>query len=177
VTHALRGRLLVATTAMNDPNFDRTVVFLIEHGPDGAVGVVINRPLDMPVAEALPEWASVAASPAVLYAGGPVGHENALALRAAADLDDQIIDGVAMADLSDPPLDAAGSPVRIYSGYSGWDGGQLEGELAVGAWWVFDATAHDIFAGDPESVWPAVLRRQGGDFRVLAQYPKAPWLN
>jgi len=159
---------------MNDPNFDRTVVFVIEHSPEGAVGVVLNRPLDLAVSDALPEWAGVAAEPAVLFSGGPVGHENALALQLAADAAEGIIPGIAMADLSDTPTDAA---VRIYSGYSGWGEGQLEGELAVGAWWVFDAQPSDIFATDPDEVWPTVLRRQGGQFRLLADYPAAPWLN
>ncbi|MGI9603253.1 MAG: YqgE/AlgH family protein [Acidimicrobiales bacterium] len=177
MTNQLRGCLLVATTNMNDPNFDRTVVFVIEHSPEGAVGVVLNRPLDLPVSEALPEWADAASEPAVLFSGGPVGHENALALQAHGEDDQFIIPGVTMADLAEPPADPYQSIVRIYSGYSGWDGGQLEGELAVGAWWVFDAVPDDIFATDPDEVWPAVLRRQGGDFRILADYPRAPWLN
>lgn len=173
---SLRGRLLVATTSMNDPNFDRTVVFVLEHNADGALGVVVNRPLDLAVGEALPEWGAHVAAPEVLFAGGPVGHENALALRLDRPDTDDIIPGVSMVDLAAGPR-ADDRTVRVYSGYSGWDGGQLEGELALDAWWVFDAAAADLFAEEPDQVWPRVLRRQGGDFKMVADYPRAPWLN
>ena len=170
----------MSATSMLDHNFNRTVIFMIEHGSEGAVGVVINRPLDLAVADAVPDWAGRVVEPAVIFSGGPVAQGSAIALGRVDDADHErvIIDGVAVVDLAvEPALQPQAGSVRIFSGYSGWDGGQLEGELALDAWHVFPALSRDVLGPDPDALWSDVLRRQGGDFELLADYPDAPWLN
>ena len=169
------GQLLVANPEMRDPNFYRTVVLLFEHGDDGAFGTVLNRPTEEPAAEHLPDWASFLAKPAVVYVGGPVNNEIAVGVAEWAEDDDpageNLFSGVGFIDLTDPP-DPELSPeqVRVYSGYSGWDAGQLEVELAIDSWFVVEPIVTDVF-GDPDDLWSRVLQRQPGRLRLYAQYP------
>src|SRR5688572_9084073 len=81
------GRLLVAEPMLGDPNFDRTVVLVLQHNPDGALGLVLNRPTDVPVTDALPSWGSVVTEPAVLHIGGPVEEESGWCLARARDVE------------------------------------------------------------------------------------------
>jgi putative transcriptional regulator len=186
VTASLRGKLLVATPKLLDPNFVRTVVLLCFHDENGAFGLVLNRPVETaPLREHLPEWTEAAADPAFVFSGGPVEPSHAFGLarlRPTAEAPSEgwteIIDGVGIVDLSRPgallPLLQA---VRVYAGYSGWAGGQLEGELAEGAWFVVDPRAEDIFTPEPAILWRTVLRRQRGQLAMFAWAPMDPRLN
>ncbi|HEX5366694.1 MAG TPA: YqgE/AlgH family protein [Acidimicrobiales bacterium] len=181
------GRLLIAEPMLGDPNFDRAVVLMIEHSRRGALGVVLNRPTELEVGAVLEGWAPLAAPPPVLYAGGPVEQNGVLALgRRHARARSRDIPGwttvlgpVGTVDLHLDPDDLAPwlSGIRLFAGYSGWGGGQLEAELAEGAWLVVPATADDVFAPDPDAMWRAVLRRQGGKLAMLANFPAHPSLN
>jgi putative transcriptional regulator len=180
------GKLLIAEPMLDDPNFDRTVVLMIEHTSEGALGVVLNRPTDLEVDEVLGEWSSLAASPPVLYMGGPVEQNGVLALgrRRTPEADDApgwtgVLGEVGTIDLHLDPDDVAPGidSVRFFAGYSGWGGGQLEAELAEGAWLVVPADPGDVFAPDPDTMWRAVLRRQGGKVAMLAHFPAHPSLN
>ena len=179
------GRLLIAEPMLGDPNFDRTVVLMIEHTDEGALGVVLNRPTELEVGSVLHEWAELAASPSVLYMGGPVEQNGVLALgRRRKDAGPvpgwtSVLGEVGTVDLHLGPEDVAGGldGIRFFAGYSGWGGGQLEAELAEGAWLVVDATDDDVFAADPDAMWRAVLRRQGGRTAMLAHFPAHPSLN
>ena len=180
------GKLLIAEPMLDDPNFDRTVVLMIEHTSEGALGVVLNRPTDLEVDEVLGEWSSLAASPQVLYMGGPVEQNGVLALarRRTPDADEaagwtSVLGEVGTIDLHLDPDDVAPGVdgVRFFAGYSGWGGGQLEAELAEGAWLVVPADPGDVFAPDPDTMWRAVLRRQGGKVAMLAHFPANPSLN
>ena len=181
------GRLLIAEPMLGDPNFDRTVVLMIEHTPDGALGVVLNRPTDLDVDMVLEDWAPLAARPSVLYMGGPVEQNGVLALgrrharTAPVDIPGwtSILGEVGTVDLHLEPDELASSlaGVRFFAGYSGWGGGQLEAELAEGAWLVVPASSDDVFAPDPDAMWRAVLRRQGGKVAMLADFPAHPSLN
>jgi putative transcriptional regulator len=186
------GKLLIAEPMLEDPNFDRTVVLMIEHTPDGALGVVLNRPTDLEIDAVLGEWAALAASPPVLYMGGPVEQNGVLALARRRDLsvgqDDELSDTpgwtsvlgeIGTVDLHLDPGDVGPTVdgIRFFAGYSGWGGGQLEAELAEGAWLVVPADPGDVFAPDPDAVWRAVLRRQGGKVAMLAHFPAHPSLN
>jgi len=179
------GRLLIAEPMLGDPNFDRTVVLMIEHSAEGALGVVLNRPTELEVGAVLYEWADLAASPPVLYMGGPVEQNGVLALgRRRPDADDPpgwspVLGEVGTVDLHREPDEVAGGldGIRFFAGYSGWGGGQLEAELDEGAWLVVDAAAADVFAPDPVAMWQAVLRRQGGKTAMLADHPAHPSLN
>jgi putative transcriptional regulator len=167
----LKGRLLVALPVLRDRNFDRTVVYVIEHSADGgALGVVLNRPSPLPLAEPLPKWEPMTPDPQVIFIGGPVGAGDAIALGDSAD-------GLSIVDLETDPEDAGVDRVRVYAGYAGWTGGQLEDEIAAGAWIVVDATAADVMTSDPEDLWPRVLRRQGGRIAAVASFPDDPSLN
>ncbi|MCP3997188.1 MAG: hypothetical protein GY722_19340 [bacterium] len=175
------GKLLVANPQMTDPNFYRTVVLLFEHSDDGAFGTVLNRPTEEPAAEHLGEWAHLIAEPAVVYVGGPVRNEVAVGVAEWSDQDagteESLFSGVSFIDLTDPP-DPAAQPerVRVFSGYSGWDAGQLEVELAIDSWFIVDPVIDDVF-GDPSDLWARVLRRQEGRLSLYAQYPHDLTLN
>src|SRR4051794_35528925 len=136
---SLRGRLLVAAPPLVDPNFDRTVVLMIEDGEDGGLGVVLNRRSDTSIADVFPEWQPLVAPPGVVFAGGPVATDAVIALarRRHGDLDGfvQIHGDLGTVDLADDPLGLGVSlfSLRVFAGYAGWAPGQLEAELAQGA--------------------------------------------
>jgi putative transcriptional regulator len=184
VSESLRGKLLVAAPSLADPNFYRTVVLMLEHTDDGAAGVVLNRPSETEVREHLPQWAEAAAEPDVVFVGGPVQPNGVICL--AQTMPDRAPDGfVALgdcigtldlerdADLALPHLEA----LRVFAGYAGWGGGQLEGELAEDAWLALESLPDDLFTPDPKHLWREVFRRQPGNLRLLANYPPHPSLN
>jgi putative transcriptional regulator len=175
----VRGRLLVATPDLRDPNFSRTVVLMLEHGPEGALGVVLNRPVDLLVAEVLPDWAERTSAPACLFVGGPVSPSAAIGLgRGAGPGFEALFDGIATLDLDpdDSPAPAL-SDVRIFVGYAGWGPGQLEQELSAGGWLVLELEPEDPFTPDPSQLWARVLRRQGGRTAMFALAPEDPSTN
>lgn len=181
------GRLLVAAPAMSDPNFARTVVFLLDHDEEGTLGVVLNRPSHVPVGAVLPSWDGRTTGTDVLFDGGPVAEDSALAIA--------LLDGPADGpepdgfrrvagpyglldldldpDVADPALVA----VRIFAGYAGWAEGQLADEIARGDWYVVDGGSDDVFATSPDDLWHRVLRRQPGDLAFLATPSVDPSLN
>lgn len=176
------GRLLVASPAIGDPNFARTVVGLLEHDDEvGTLGVVLNRPTELAVDAALPQWGSMVTGPPVLFVGGPVAEGSALGLaRVDGDASTgwtEVFDRMALVDLEHPPDDGEVSALRIYTGYAGWGIGQLRAELREGSWWVFDSRPEDWFSVEPEILWETVLRRQGGLFRMWADAPEDPVVN
>lgn len=180
----LKGRLLVATPTVGDPNFAETVILMLEHSEEGAMGVVLNRPSEIHVAEHLPGWTAVVVSPPVVFRGGPVAPNAALCL---ARVDAQMPDGgwhplvgrVGTVDLSQDPGQAvpAVAEVRIFAGYAGWAPLQLEAEIADGGWFVVDADPSDALSPDPEDLWREVLRRQRGTVSLFADYPPDPSMN
>ena len=188
---ALTGRLLVATPLLGDPNFRRTVVLVVEHEPEqGTLGVVLNRPTQVPVGQVLEPWTDLATDPPVVFTGGPVSPNSALALALVPGTDEPVgwhpLDGGAPAmtrlglvDLDAPPglLAPAVASLRVYAGYAGWSAGQLKAEIEEGAWYVVPAEPADAFSADPDRLWPAVLRRQGGELAYVATYPDDPSLN
>jgi putative transcriptional regulator len=183
-------RLLVATPALLDPNFFRTVVFMIEHNPEAALGVVLNRPSEVVLDDALPDWAAIAAAPGVAFVGGPVQAHDALIglaeLGADAALvgDDAdgwypLLDRFGTVDLGRAPVDLGlgVERARVFAGYAAWGPGQLEGELAEHAWFVVDVQPEDLLTDEPDSLWRRVLRRQGGDVAMAANQPLDPRTN
>jgi putative transcriptional regulator len=186
----LVGRLLVATPLLGDPNFRRAVVLVVEHEPgEGTLGVVLNRPTDVPVAKVLRSWTDLVTGPAVVFRGGPVSPDIAVALALVPGDDEPLgwrpLDGTAvmsrigLVDLDAPPeiLAAEIASFRIFAGYAGWGSGQLQAEIDEGAWYVLAAEPGDAFAAEPERLWPGVLRRQGGDLALVATFPDDPTLN
>ncbi len=184
VGDSLRGRLLVATPSLlADPNFDRTVVLVLEHGDDGALGVVLNRPSETAVAEPLPRWGDVACEPGVVFIGGPVAPSAVIALaRGEARNDTEgwvpVGDDVVSVDLERMPEDLGRiDALRVFAGCAGWTPGQLEGELEANGWFVCDALPGDPFTPEPEALWRTVLGRQPGRLAWYANYPPHPSFN
>jgi putative transcriptional regulator len=179
----LTGRLLVAMPVLDDPNFSRSVVFILDHDEDGALGVVINRASDVPVADAVETFIDLVPTPSVLFGGGPVEPDALVAIgrsTAAGDrADTTIIEGLQLVDLDEDPVFAGInlSQVRLFAGYAGWSPGQLEQEVWHGAWAVVDVDAGDLFTATPETLWEDVLRRQRGPLRLVADFPEDPALN
>lgn len=177
------GRLLVATPELEDPTFRRAVVLVLEHGPEGALGVILDRPLDLTVAEALPTWSDFAVAPPVLFAGGPVQSDAALALGRLrhpcvdpAPFGHTVGGDLVSIDLDAAPGTADGALVamRVYAGYAGWGPGQLDAEIATGSWFVVDAEPGDAWSERPEGLWRSVLRRQAGAVAMFAGFPEDP---
>lgn len=181
---ATTGRLLVAEPMLGDPNFDRSVVLVVEHTAEGALGLVLNRPTDLHVAEALPDWRRLASEPAVLHVGGPVEERSGWCLARAIDPDGlegfvPVLHDLGLVDLSLDPggLVGAVTDLRLYAGYSGWGPGQLDHELAAEAWFVVDAEVDDPFQVDGQALWSRILARQGGALARLSLFPRDPSLN
>jgi putative transcriptional regulator len=167
--------LLVATPWLGDPNFDRTVVLLLDHTPEGSLGVVLNRPSPLTVMETVPDWAPWISQPDVVFVGGPVSPSNVVALGRRNPERPAPEEGWAELPLGLGALDLNGDPallgdqlsaLRLFAGYAGWGGGQLLAEIGEGAWWVFALTEDDCFTGDPEDLWHAVLGRQAAPWRA-----------
>ncbi|MGW0535726.1 YqgE/AlgH family protein [Streptomyces sp. NPDC003032] len=194
---SLTGRLLVATPALADPNFDRAVVLLLDHDEEGSLGVVLNRPTPVDVADILEGWGALTGAPGVVFQGGPVSLDSALGVAVipgeeGASLGTRPRPGradpvgfrrvhgaIGLVDLEAPPelLSPALGSLRIFAGYSGWGPGQLETELADGAWYVVESEPGDVSSPDPERLWRAVLRRQRSELAMVATYPDDPSLN
>lgn len=179
------GMLLVATPALVDPNFVDTVVLLLDVDEDGALGVVLNRPSPVTVAEVLGQWGGAVAEPDVLFHGGPVGTDAALALALLRDPADvpvgfrAVHGSLGIVDLDTPAelLDGSLAGLRIFAGYAGWAPGQLEAEVDEGSWYVVPGEAPDAFRGNTAALWRDVLRRQPGELAWHSTRPADPGLN
>jgi putative transcriptional regulator len=185
------GGLLVAAPQLDDPSFRRSVVLVLEHDHDGGtLGVVLNRPSEISVTQVLPSWDPLVTGPPVLFQGGPVQTDSALALAAVPSGGEPLgwrrlhsaapaVSRLGTVDLDAPPEILAGeiAQMRIFAGYSGWTSGQLETEIREGAWYVVDAEPGDTFHSAPESLWRSVLRRQPGELAFVATCPDDPTLN
>jgi putative transcriptional regulator len=182
VSHA--GRLLVATAVIGDPNFERTVVLLLDHDADGALGVVLNRPSQLSARDVLPGWSDLTVAPGVVFAGGPVEQEGIIGLGRRSEHDQsapfQVTVGtIGVVDLSIEPLDAVGAVegIRLFAGYASWGPGQLESELLGDAWWIVDADPADPLTADPDELWASVLARQPEPLRRWSTLPLDPSWN
>jgi putative transcriptional regulator len=179
---SLRGRLLIASPALVDPNFARTVVLITEHAPEGAMGVVLNRPSETEVGDVAPELADVVVEGEPVFIGGPVQPQALVVLaefsdsRAAAWIIAEDV-GFVSADTEHGDVSDVVRRGRVYAGYSGWDAGQLEAELAEEAWIVEPPLPAELFPDDPLALWHDVLARKGGQFALISRMPDDPSLN
>lgn len=181
---SLRGHLLLAGAGLYDPNFRRTVILVGEHGEEGAMGVVLNRPSPIPIHEAVPplaELAALAGGDGLVYVGGPVQPD---AIVVIADFEEPEQAGVlVLGTIGFVPGDVEPASIgglrraRVFAGYAGWGAGQLESELEESSWIVEPALPDDIFTDVPGELWSTILRRKGGPFALLAQMPDDPRLN
>ncbi len=178
---SVRGQLLIAGPALLDPNFRRTVVLVVEHTPEGALGLVLNRPSESTVGEAVPELDGLLEPDEQIFIGGPVQPSGVIVLAQFADPDPAAVlsfDNVGLlhtdASLEDPP-DVLGA--RAFAGHSGWGPGQLDAELEQGGWILEPASAQDAFSPEPQLLWSDVLSRKGGSYALVARMPPDPSLN
>src|SRR5947208_12882840 len=176
----LTGQLLIASPGLLDPNFFRTVVLVTEHNDEGAAGLVLNRPSPAPVAELVPQLEELADGGPVWF-GGPVQPDAVLVLGEFLDPDDAAVPlfgALGFPSLEDPDgVVAVTTRRRVFAGYAGWGGGQLEDELGRDDWIVEPALADDAFTEDPEELWAAVLRRKGGVYELVSRMPEDPSVN
>jgi len=172
---SLVGQLLIASPTLTD-YFQRAVVLVLGHGEEGAMGVVLNRPSELDVADAVPALAEEVGDDDLVYRGGPVSPQSVVAL---AEFDDptraasMVLGPVGVLDPE--RIDGSVGRLRVFAGYAGWGPGQLESELEEEAWFVAPAEPEDLFvAGD---LWPIALQRKGGAYALLARMPSDPSLN
>jgi putative transcriptional regulator len=178
---SLQGLLLVASPALLDPNFRRSVVLVTEHTEEGAAGLVLNRPSPVTVAAAVPQLEPLVDVDEQVWVGGPVQPEAVLVLGEFFDPDDAAIPlfgSLGFPSLEEPeevlPVTARR---RVFAGCAGWGAGQLESELAGEDWILEPALPDDAFTDDPDELWHDVLRRKGGIYELVARMPENPRLN
>lgn len=175
------GSLLVAAPRLTDPNFRRTVVYLIAHGAEGTIGVVLNRPSETAVHNVLPAWAGHASRPQAVFVGGPVQTNAAMCLgvtRTGVDPDGrpsmaQVTGPVVLVDLDAEPDTVTDDlrGLRIYAGHAGWGAEQLADEIGEGAWYVLPGLPDDLLAGPSTDLWFRVMRRQPLPLALQAYHP------
>ena len=178
---SLSGMLLVSSPVLFDPNFRRTVLLMTHHDEDGAMGVVLTRPTDVRVVDAVAEASDLGDLPAddIVYTGGPVQPDTLVVLVELEDpeeVGEPIVGTIGFLPAGLTP----GTPTRrsrVFAGYAGWGAGQLEAELEEESWIVVPAEPDDVFADDPDELWKTVLQRKGGEFAIIATMPHDPRLN
>lgn len=179
---SLRGKLLIASPTLVDPNFSRAVVLIAAHDREGALGLVLNRPSELLVAEAVERLAAVCTDYERLYVGGPVEPGAVIVL---AEFDDPTLAAVLIdGDLGLPNIEATASTLedgvrraRCFAGHSGWGPGQLDAELAQEAWIVERLDPEDPWTESGADLWSRVLERKGGEYALVARMPVDPSVN
>ena len=177
----LKGKLLVASPTLGDATFSRAVVLIAEHTDSGAMGLVINQPSETLVVDSVDELGRLVEDQDAVYVGGPV---QAQAVMVLAEFDDPDASAaLVVGDVGFLPADAdleqlatVTRRARVFAGHAGWGPGQLDSELAEGAWIVVDADPGDPFR-EADELWRAVLARRGGPYAVLSQVPEDPSVN
>ncbi len=179
---SLAGQLLLAAPGLRDPNFARSVVLIGVHGEEGAMGIVLNRPAHVSVAEAVPQLQGVVAEDEPVFVGGPVQPESVVVLAefmetSAAGLLLLERIGFPAADADLEALALATVRARVFAGYAGWSEQQLDAEVDGGDWIIQAPRPSDVFSEDPGDLWSSVLTRMGGSYALIARMPLDPSVN
>ncbi len=177
-----RGKLLIAGPELLDPNFWRTVVLVIEHTEDGALGVVLNRPSETTAGEAVPQLSQLVDDDDPVLIGGPVQQSSVIVLAEFEDAGEAALVafediGVLGTSVGPDELGAGVRRARAFVGHAGWGPGQLDSELERGDWILEPARREDAFATDPPELWAEVLTRKGGSYALVARMPPDPSVN
>ncbi len=180
---SVRGNLLIAGPTLLDPNFWRTVVLVVEHSEEGALGLVLNRPSETSVGDAVTDKLDELLDPDdLLFIGGPVQPSAVIVLAQFEDADDAALMafddvGVVGTGASPEELGAGVRQARAFVGHAGWGAGQLDAELERDDWILEPATLDDAFSSDPRELWQTVLTRKGGSYALVARMPADPSSN
>ena len=178
---SLKGSLLISSGGLFDPNFRHTVVLIGEHNAEGALGVILNRALDVTVEDAVPPLADVVAPGTPLFQGGPVQPRSPVLLAELGrpDMADILVFGAVgfLTGEVSPDVRPHILRARVFAGYSGWGPGQLEAEMASDSWILEPAREEDVFTDAPDLLWSRVLERKGPEFRRLSRMPHDPSMN
>ncbi len=162
-----KGKFLVASRRLNDPNFSQTVVLLIDYGPDGAMGLVINRPSTVKLSTVFPDVKELKQRKDIVYVGGPVAVNQMLMLIRSTQAPAASVPVIKNIYLSSSwevleriiKKATAEEQFRLFAGYAGWAPNQLDFERNRGDWHVIKADADSVFAHDPKALWPELIRR------------------
>lgn len=177
---SLRGKLLLSSPSLVDPNFRKTVVLIAHHDEDGAMGLVLSRPSEVSAAEAVPLLEGLPGAQGPVFVGGPVQPQAFMVLAEFDDVEDSvapIFDHVGFMSADAEPEMLSIQRVRLFAGYAGWGAGQLEAELEEPAWIVVPAEPTDPFADDPDALWREAVARAGGSVSLMKSMPYDPGLN
>ena len=171
------GSLLVATPDMMDPNFTRAVILLIAYSPeDGAMGLILNRPLtvdQMDDKSPIASWMESSQSPSTIFLGGPVEPNGYICMTP----DSSSLSGLRSVDIeSISPVHLDG-PHRVFRGYTGWGASQLEDEVTFKSWYIVPSQSSDVLTNSPDTLWNDVLQRQEGPLKKLGLFPINPEVN
>lgn len=178
-----KGKLLLANPMMQDANFKRTVVLLVDHNADGTVGFILNKPLDLNLQEAADAFAD---ADYPLHYGGPVQmdtlhfvHTAGALIEGAVHIGSHLFWGGQIESLQHCLEQKLlwRHQIRFFLGYSGWGVQQLTQELELKSWIIADAMPEDVFGDADERLWRTVLRGMGNDYAILANFPEDPRLN
>jgi putative transcriptional regulator len=160
------GKFLVANRDLRDPNFSFSVILLVSHGADGAMGLIINRPSDVTLESLLPKLRGTARAGAAVYFGGPVEVGSlSMVLRSTSEHADAtpVFEDVHFSRswslLQELAAESEGASFRVFAGYAGWAPGQLENEVQRGDWLILPADAGVVFGDDPERLWREIIPR------------------
>jgi len=177
----LKGQLLISSGGLFDPNFRHTVVLIGEHNAEGALGVVLNRSLEVTVEMAISVLGDLVPPGAHVFQGGPVQPTSPVLLAELArpDMADILVFGAVgfLTGEVSPDVRPHILRARVYAGYSGWGPGQLEAEMESDSWIVEPAREEDVFTDAPDLLWARVLERKGPQFRRLSRMPYDPSMN
>jgi putative transcriptional regulator len=194
---SVRGQLLIAGPTLADPNFWRTVVLIVEHNDEGALGLILNRPSETTVGDGLPQLAGLVDPDEEVHLGGPVAPSAVMVLAEFTDPVEAALlafDSVGIVGTGGPAGTGTGAggtggsggtgestpdvtAARAFAGHAGWGPGQLDAELERDDWILEPARRSDAFTEDPASLWASVLARKGGSYALIARMPADPSQN
>ncbi len=177
IKDTLAGSLLLAHPAMRDPNFRRCVVLMSVHTAEGAMGVVLNRPLGKRLGELSGDFALGPLAAVPLFKGGPVQHEQLVLAAWQTRSDGFRLHFGIEPDRAQLLLEEEDTHVRGFLGYSGWSAGQLENEMRAHTWVVADVPGDLLTHTQDDTLWRTVLGREGAEWRLLAGEPDDPEQN
>jgi len=178
-----KGKLLIANPFLPDPNFMRSVILLTEYGENGSVGYVLNKPLKVKLSDAVTAFENVDAP---LFYGGPVQKDTLHFIHNLGGVisgGTEVLEGVFWSgnyetlNILAKNGDLEPDQLKFFAGYSGWGVGQLDKELEENTWIISEADHEIIFCNDPEKLWQLSLRKMGGRFAEISNYPQNPRLN